>query len=123
MAYTTHATQLTDPRWQKKRLEILQRDNWKCQVCKNEKEQLEVHHIFYLPDWQLWEYSNDWLVTLCHKHHDQQKHHSKMFTNLFIILKTKGFLAQDLLALSIKIDIDEKFTKKLIKDLRKFQNT
>ena len=35
-----------DPRWRKKRLEILKRDMHKCQICGCEAQ--DVHHIKYL---------------------------------------------------------------------------
>lgn len=35
---------LKDPRWQKKRLEILDRDDWKCTHCEAEHKTLHVHH-------------------------------------------------------------------------------
>lgn len=43
----TYSEKLRDPRWQKKRLEILERDGWYCQICLSEKETLQVHHIRY----------------------------------------------------------------------------
>lgn len=33
MTQMSYAEQLKDPRWQKKRLEILNRDEWKCTWC------------------------------------------------------------------------------------------
>lgn len=58
---------LLDPRWQKLRLEVLQRDNWTCQSCEDTKKTLHVHHIYYDREQELepWEYSPWVLVTLC----------------------------------------------------------
>ena len=56
---------LKDPRWQKKRLEILNRDCFKCQKCGKTSQELHVHHLFYKPDAEPLEYDNDSLVTLC----------------------------------------------------------
>ena len=58
---------LKDPRWQKKRLEILNRDNWQCQVCKNKEETLHVHHKCYTKEAynEPWSVLNSVLVTLC----------------------------------------------------------
>ena len=39
-----YVEKLKDPRWQRKRLEILQRDDWKCYWCKDDKTTLNVHH-------------------------------------------------------------------------------
>jgi hypothetical protein len=63
----TYADKLKDPRWQKKRLEIMSRDNFKCQMCGDEKETLHVHHQKYSGD--PWEADDDHLITLCHHCH------------------------------------------------------
>lgn len=60
---------LKDPRWQKKRLEILERDNFACQVCGDNESTLHVHHKFYLRDRELWEYNNGCFITLCENCH------------------------------------------------------
>jgi hypothetical protein len=60
-----YAELLKDPRWQRKRLEILQRDGWRCQWCLNPKATLHVHHKRYLPNRAPWEYEDRYLVTLC----------------------------------------------------------
>lgn len=62
MKYTD---QLKDPRWQKKRLEILERDEWKCKDCGNGKDTLHVHHHLYKKGAAPWEYPNALLGTLC----------------------------------------------------------
>lgn len=46
-AKTSYAQKLLDPRWQKIRLHILERDNWQCQNCLNKNETLHVHHRSY----------------------------------------------------------------------------
>jgi hypothetical protein len=66
----TYKEQLQDPRWQKKRLEILNRDDFKCQYCKSGKITLHVHHLCYLKGLKIWEYDNELLITLCKDHHD-----------------------------------------------------
>ncbi len=64
---------LKDPRWQKKRLEILERDNWCCRRCFDDENQLSVHHLFYIKDLDPWDYSNDTLITLCDSCHKIEK--------------------------------------------------
>ena len=54
---------LKDPRWQKKRLEVMQRDEWKCRDCFSKDKQLHVHHCFY--ENEPWEIENKYLITLC----------------------------------------------------------
>ena len=63
---------LRDPRWQKKRLEILERDGWKCRECGSADATLNVHHGRYLKDCEPWEYENDSLQTLCDMCHESR---------------------------------------------------
>jgi len=63
----TYAEKLQDPRWQKKRLEILQRDNFRCTCCGDDKATLHVHHVKYKGE--PWEVDNSLLRTLCNVCH------------------------------------------------------
>lgn len=54
---------LKDPRWQKKRLIILERDEWTCQLCGDESSELHVHHKKYVG--KPWECPDKQLQTLC----------------------------------------------------------
>lgn len=62
---------LKDPRWQKKRLEIMKRDNFTCQHCGSVTTTLHVHHLYYKKGLMPWEYDNDALITLCQECHKQ----------------------------------------------------
>jgi hypothetical protein len=64
-----YAELLHDPRWFKKRLEILERDEFKCQQCYEKDKTLNVHHLLYLSDKDPWDYPNELLITLCEKCH------------------------------------------------------
>lgn len=67
MQNRNYSEKLKDPRWQKKRLEILQRDNFTCQYCGETTKTLHVHHIIYSNE--PWE-SEDWeLNTVCEDCH------------------------------------------------------
>ena len=59
------ADQYRDPRWQKKRLEILSRDGFKCCLCGRDDTQLHVHHTSYEKGRMIWEYPNGYYRTLC----------------------------------------------------------
>lgn len=61
----TYAEKLKHPKWQRKRLEILSRDNFKCRLCGDEETELHVHHKEYHNGCEPWEYENSLLVTLC----------------------------------------------------------
>jgi hypothetical protein len=55
--------------WELKRLEILERDEHRCQDCGEATEPLHVHHRFYETGKKKWDYPSDSLVTLCSKCH------------------------------------------------------
>lgn len=58
--------------WQKKRAEILDRDNNECQICKGlggvGKGEV-VHHIKHLKKYPTLGLTNSNLITLCFNHH------------------------------------------------------
>lgn len=59
----TYSEKLKDPRWQKKRLQILDRDEFACKYCGNENLELHVHHLKYFNN--PWDIENKFLVTIC----------------------------------------------------------
>lgn len=67
--YLSYAEKLRDPRWQKMRLEVMQRDKFKCRVCDSTEKTLNVHHRFYRKGAAPWEYEPSTLVTLCEDCH------------------------------------------------------
>ena len=58
---------LRDPRWQRKRLEILQRDEWSCNRCGDSESELHVHHKSYAGT--PWGVADDELETVCSNCH------------------------------------------------------
>lgn len=69
----TYAEKLKDPRWQKKRLEILNRDDWRCQQCFDGDNTLHVHHRRYITGRDPWDYPDHMLVTMCETCHAAEK--------------------------------------------------
>jgi hypothetical protein len=67
----TYAEQLKSPKWQKKRLEILERDKFTCLACGDTEKQLHVHHGIYIKNKMAWEYDNVTLHTLCCVCHEE----------------------------------------------------
>lgn len=68
----TYAEKLLDPRWQKRKGEILLRDNHKCRSCGATHITLHAHHIFYVEDTDPWDYSDDALITYCEVCHNTE---------------------------------------------------
>lgn len=60
-----YKSQYLDPRWQKKRLQIMERDNFTCKVCNNNENTLNVHHLYYVPGKKVWDYPNSAFITAC----------------------------------------------------------
>ena len=65
MTKAAYAEERRDPRWQKKRLEIMQRDGFKCFDCGESTNTLAVHHAYYVKGRKCWDYPSFALSTLC----------------------------------------------------------
>ena len=59
----TYAEKLRDPRWQRKRLEVFERDGFACQATGYTDQPLCVHHMRY--HGEPWQAPNEELETLC----------------------------------------------------------
>jgi len=72
-----YQNQLRDPRWQRKRLDILTRDNWTCQYCGSTTNSLNVHHIKYAEFGAPWDAEDDWMITFCEHCHQVEENLGK----------------------------------------------
>lgn len=79
---------LKDGRWQRKRLVIMQRDDFKCRDCGTTND-LNVHHLRYLIGRKPWEYENTDLITLCGDCH--KKWHEEIERMCYDCAKCKHF--------------------------------
>lgn len=80
----TYSEKLRDPRWQKKRLQILERDGFKCCNCGDKETELQIHHYYYNSDLP-WECDDLSMVTLCkHCHWIEETYKKKGY----LIMKT-----------------------------------
>jgi hypothetical protein len=68
MRKNNYLKKLKDPRWQKKRLEIMKRDEWKCRFCGDKSTTLNIHHLEYKGE--PWESPNEKLITVCEDCHE-----------------------------------------------------
>lgn len=98
---TPYWQKLQDPRWQKKRLEILERDGWKCRECDNAEETLHVHHRYYVSDREPWDYPEWAYSSLCKTCHEREKiigpelQHWELILDCFQDLEDIHFLTDD----------------------------
>lgn len=88
----TYKEKLRSVPWQKKRLEVLQEARWRCRECGGEKdENLQVHHVMYLPGRDPWDYPDHLLLCLCdYCHVQRQEIELKVFSNVAEILQNKS---------------------------------
>lgn len=67
----TYSELLKHPRWQKKRLAILERSDFKCERCDDSETTLHIHHGYYQYELKPWDYPNESLHCLCEVCHDE----------------------------------------------------
>lgn len=105
MKQISYAEKLKDPRWQKKRLEILSRDDFTCQKCQDKESTLHVHHRYYDAGVDPWDYEEYALVTLCWDCHEIEQQEYKEYGKLLVdTLKRKGFWGDNLRVLASAFD-------------------
>lgn len=79
MSGKSYSDLLKDPRWQRKRLEVLNDANWRCEECDNARDTLHVHHRIYRRGTNPWEYDKEELQCLCENCHDRVTQLGKRF--------------------------------------------
>lgn len=67
-----YCEKLKDPRWQKKRLEVMQRDEFTCRDCGAKDKTLNVHHCHYSKGGP-WATPDKFLLTLCEDCHERRQ--------------------------------------------------
>lgn len=101
----SYSEKLRDPRWQKMRLEIMQRDGFACRICHDEASTLNVHHRYYISGNDPWEYPLGALVTLCENCHKFETHEmDNACVRLGMALRAK-FFASDIDRLARAIEL------------------
>ena len=89
MAY---GEKLKDPRWQKLRLQVFERDEWACRWCYAKKQTLAVHHLWYETEAEPWEATPESLLTVCEScHQTEYDSRAKYEALLLEAIRRKGF--------------------------------
>ena len=69
MTKSNYAKDRLNPRWQKKRLEIMKLDDFECIECGSGSKTLNVHHSYYISGRKPWQYPDWSLKTFCQECH------------------------------------------------------
>ena len=91
-----YAEQYKNPKWQKLRLKILDRDGWACQKCFDDESQLQVHHRRYVYGKKVWDYPIKELITLCNNCHEEEKELIKESVEELITTLKISFFANEI---------------------------
>jgi hypothetical protein len=89
--FMTYAEKLKDPRWQKKRLEVMQRDDFKCKLCNDKSNTLHVHHKSYQYGKEPWDYELDNFDTLCVPCHELEEFAKSRLNEFIYKLEVLGY--------------------------------
>lgn len=79
---SSYGALLRNPKWQKTRLQIMQRANFACERCGDKESTLNVHHKNYKQGRNPWEYENNNFVCLCERCHEKIHEQKQMINNL-----------------------------------------
>lgn len=102
---TEFQEQIKSPKWQKRRLEIMQRDGFACQICGDKETTLHVHHLRYVPNRAYWDYEDWELITLCERCH-KEEHDIETLLDYVKSIKQHGITLFEIGCLLECIDID-----------------
>jgi hypothetical protein len=109
MKYKTYADKLKHPFWQKKRLEIMERDGFQCKKCGDTESPLHVHHLKYYDGNDPWDYQNKYLITLCEHCHDEiediKKDNPELNFSKITIYKSDNWIGGNRIMFSSRGDI------------------
>jgi hypothetical protein len=99
-----YVAKLRDPRWQKRRLQIMDRDEYACQTCGDDGTTLHIHHLWY-SDGEPWEVPDKALLTLCSTCHEYETETRKQSEwKVTLGLRKLGCLASDFNSISDGIE-------------------
>lgn len=98
----SYKEQLLHPNWQRRRLEMLEGADWRCQECGDSETTLHVHHKRYIKGRKAWEYEAEELAVLCEECHRVEHANSDLLSALLAVSYTPtnvgllgGFLQPD----------------------------
>lgn len=100
MPKPTYASKLKDPRWQKRRLELLQAADWTCKECHSKSDTLHVHHGYYKRNTEPWDYPDEVMHVVCEAcHQEMQEFLEQLHREIAEFGKFDLFITTELLSL------------------------
>lgn len=105
----TYSKKLASPKWQRKRLEILNRDNFTCQSCGSDKYELHVHHFKYSNTGKPEDVNDEDLITYCSHCHLITEITKKFSEYKIIEIRTENADSGLITALGYDLEKDDKF--------------
>lgn len=60
-----YSEKLKDPRWQKRRLKVMEYARWRCQICGAKDNTLHCHHSYYSKAKEPWQYPEGSIICIC----------------------------------------------------------
>lgn len=75
----SYQSKLQDPEWKSFTRIIRNERSNACEICKRIGIELNVHHPFYEPDREPWQYAKDEVILLCRHCHSQMHDQLKKF--------------------------------------------
>lgn len=103
MSKRTYAVKFKDPRWQKRRLEVMNDFGWHCQMCMDSDTTLHVHHRYYRRDTDPWDYPDTAFAVLCETCHEEETPRRKAAQQRLIEAVMSQLFARDTLDLAAAI--------------------
>ncbi len=84
---------LQDPRWQKKRLQVLERTGFICEDCRAADKTLHVHHSYYQKGMEPWEYPDRALHGVCNGCHEERAEAERKLLQALFWFSASGIAA------------------------------
>lgn len=79
----TYSEQLKDPRWQKMRLRVFEREKFTCEFCGSTEKTLHAHHTRYKPGAAPWEYEDHEILCICEECHGKEHERIERFKGMW----------------------------------------
>lgn len=115
-----YSIKLRNPKWQRRKSEIMLRDNFKCQICGDMENTLNVHHIRYVKGREPWEYDDNELITLCEKCHERRKSFDDI-NKRTVALLSRGIMKEEIIGLlQCAIDAYDNGNARAIEEMVKY---